>query len=207
MIGIVSYGLGNIAAFATMYRRLGIPAGIVTTPAEVRAASRLVLPGVGAFDWAMRRLNESGMRDALDEQVCARGVPVLGVCVGMQMMACRSAEGTLDGLGWLPGTVESLHGRDSGGRLNVPHMGWNDVSPSNGAGLFRGLESGARFYFLHSYFFVPSDSRDIAAVAEYGGPFVCSVHARNVYGVQFHPEKSHGWGVELLKNFAGCSPC
>ena len=155
MIGIVDYGLGNIQAFANIYRRLNIPVTVTATPEALRAASKIILPGVGAFDWAMTRLNESGMRPALEERVVGARVPVLGICVGMQMMADRSDEGQLPGLGWVPGEVRKFDQARFKQLTHLPHMGWNEVRPHRTDSLFRGLDTGARFYFLHSYYFDP----------------------------------------------------
>ena len=201
MIKIIDYGLGNILAFHTMYKRLNIEAGIARSAADLEGATRLILPGVGAFDHAMELLNASGMREPLDAMVQRGGVPVLGICVGMQILAARSDEGRAAGLGWIDGEVRGFGAlkRDD---LLLPHMGWNDVQPVDGSPLFRGLEDEARFYFLHSFYFHCRRPSDVAAVSSYGLDFSCAVHAGNVYGVQFHPEKSHHFGAQLLKNFA-----
>jgi glutamine amidotransferase len=201
MIGIVDYGIGNIQAIANIYKKLNIAAAPVREADALRAADKLILPGVGSFDWAMQRLNDSGMRAALDELVGA-GKPVLGICVGMQMMADRSDEGQLPGLGWLPGEVKRFDASAMHDRMRLPHMGWNDVLPRERSGLFAGLESPIRFYFLHSYYFAAQRPEDVLAEADYNGLFACAVGRGHAYGVQFHPEKSHGWGVQLLKNFA-----
>lgn len=201
MITIVDYGIGNIRAFLNIYKRLNIAAGTASTPREIEAAERLILPGVGAFDWAMRRLGESGLRGPLDEAVRGRKVPVLGVCVGMQMMAEASEEGRLEGLGWIGGRVRRFDATRDGRTVQLPHMGWNDVEPKAGHPLLE--KPGARFYFLHSYYFVPADPGSIVAECDYHGRFACAVAAGNVVGVQFHPEKSHGFGIELLRGFAG----
>jgi glutamine amidotransferase len=201
-VTVVNYGLGNIQAFVHIYNRLNIAASVATTAEEVSAARRLILPGVGAFDWAMARLDESGMRSALDHAVLDQKRPVLGVCVGMQMMARSSEEGELPGLGWIDSVVRRFDERALAG-MPTPHMGWNDVRASSDACLFRGLDA-PRYYFLHSYYFAPHDPADALATADYGGEFAAAVRRDNVYGTQFHPEKSHRWGVELLRNFAGC---
>ncbi|MGE4578790.1 MAG: imidazole glycerol phosphate synthase subunit HisH [Desulfuromonadales bacterium] len=202
MITIVNYGLGNIQAFANIYKRLNIPVIIATTANDLAGADKIILPGVGAFDWAMTRLNESGMRDCLEELVVKGKRPVLGICVGMQMMANRSDEGALAGLGWIDADVRKFDEASFTSKTHLPHMGWNDVVPRQTDSIFRGLEEDARFYFLHSYYFVPHRESDLLAVTDYNGSFTSSVCSGNVFGVQFHPEKSHHWGIQLLKNFA-----
>ena len=202
MIHIVDYGLGNVQAFATMYKRLGIEALRAKTGTELAGATHIILPGVGAFDKAMELLDASGMRPVLEDLVVQRGVPVLGICVGMQILASASDEGQSAGLGWIPGRVRSFASDPASAALPLPHMGWNDVAPAPGGALFAGLESDARFYFLHSFFFDSADPAHVAARATYGCNFGCAVKAGNVHGVQFHPEKSHHFGALLLKNFA-----
>jgi imidazole glycerol-phosphate synthase subunit HisH len=199
-VTLVNYGLGNIQAFAHIYERLNIAVDVATTPDAVASAKRLVLPGVGAFDWAMARLNGSGLREPLDEAVTGRSVPVLGVCVGMQMMGQSSDEGELPGLGWIPSRVVKFHSV-ANTQNPLPHMGWNDVLPSSSDCLFKGLDN-PRFYFLHSYCIEPADPSDALASASYGGVFTAAVRRKNVFGTQFHPEKSHQWGIGLLRNFA-----
>ncbi len=203
MITIVDYGVGNLQALANIYKRLEIPCLLARGAAELAGASHVILPGVGAFDWAMARLQASGMREALDDLVKVQGKPVLGICVGMQMMARGSDEGQLPGLGWFDAHVHRFDEAKFTSRTHLPHMGWNDVEPVRTDGLLRDLGSGARFYFLHSYYFAPNDPADVLATTAYGERFACAVQRGNVYGAQFHPEKSHGWGIQLLKNFAG----
>lgn len=201
MIALVDYGLGNIQAFASIYRRLGLQVTLARTPEEMDEADKLVLPGVGAFDWAMARLNASGLRDKLDEMVLDRKVDVLGVCVGMQMMARQSEEGTSAGLGWIDADVSRLDTSRFNQRTHLPHMGWNDVEPTEDGGLFRGIEA-PRYYFLHSYHVTVNVPEHVLATAIYGDSFAAAIRSGNIYGTQFHPEKSHGWGVDLLRNFA-----
>lgn len=202
MIQIVDYGLGNIKAFANVYHKLGIPFGIAKTPDALQAATKIILPGVGAFDAAMHLLNASGMRSTLDRKVMQEKVPVLGICVGMQMLAHSSEEGIAPGLKWIEGVVKKFDASLLAHKTHLPHMGWNDVVPKRSGTLFKGLESDARFYFLHSYYFHCHHEKDMAASTAYGCSFSSAVQHNNVYGVQFHPEKSHHYGVQLLKNFA-----
>ena len=202
MIAIVDYGVGNILALANIYKRLNIPVEIAGAADDLLRAERLILPGVGAFDWAMARLNQSGMRAALDDAILSKGKRVLGICVGMQMLANRSEEGTLEGLGWIAGEVKKFDRAATAQRAYLPHMGWNDVEPRNQECLFRNIGPTGRFYFLHSYYFLPRDRNVILGVTDYGGAFASCVGAGNIYGVQFHPEKSHQWGIQLLQNFA-----
>jgi glutamine amidotransferase len=202
MITLVDYGLGNIQAFNNIYKRLNFPVRTATSVAELVSSEKLILPGVGAFDWAMMRLNKSGMRECIDDLVMNKGCPVLGVCVGMQMMAKRSDEGELEGLGWIDAEVKKFDENSFAQKTHLPHMGWNDVTPKCCNSLFRGLDEDARFYFLHSYYFVPKQESDVLSVTDYNGPYASSVRSNNIYGVQFHPEKSHSWGIQLLKNFA-----
>ena len=203
MITIVDYGVGNVQALANIYKRLEIPCLLAKSAAELAGASHVILPGVGAFDWAMARLQDSGMREALDDLVTVQQKPVLGICVGMQMMARGSDEGLLPGLGWFDAHVRRFDEAKFTSRTHLPHMGWNDVEPVRTDGLLRDLGSDARFYFLHSYYFAPNDPKDVLATTVYGERFACAVQRGNVHGAQFHPEKSHGWGIQLLKNFAG----
>lgn len=206
MISIVDYGLGNVQAFLNVYKRLNIEAAPVSSAGNLAAATKVILPGVGAFDHAMERLEESGMRETLDDLVLNKRVPALGVCVGMQILADSSDEGERRGLNWIPGRVRYLSALGAPEDLRLPHMGWNDVAPSSGNPLFKKLETDARFYFLHSYYFECRDGGDVAATSSYGADFSCAVRGgvgrENIFGVQFHPEKSHHFGTQLLQNFA-----
>jgi imidazole glycerol-phosphate synthase subunit HisH len=203
MIRIVDYGVGNIQAFMTLFKRLGLDAQRADTPQALEGASRLVLPGVGHFDHAMQCLNDSGMRPALEEMVLGRRIPVLGICVGMQMLAAGSDEGTLAGLNWVPGRVRAFSNNPHCAQLPMPHMGWNDLQTAAGAKLFStGFDDSPQFYFLHSYYFEAQDKDDVAATAHYGIDFDAVVSRGHIHGVQCHPEKSHHWGAHLLKNFA-----
>jgi len=202
LITLVNYGLGNIQAFANIYRRLNVPTKIAVSAEDLAGAEKIILPGVGAFDWAMTRLYESGMRDRLEDLVVGKACPVLGVCVGMQMMAKHSDEEDMDGLGWIDAEVKRFDVASFSQQTHLPHMGWNDVSAVQDDCLFREIGNDARFYFLHSFYFVPHHEKDVLAITDYHGNFTSCVRTDNVFGVQFHPEKSHHWGIQLLKNFA-----
>jgi glutamine amidotransferase len=202
-VGIVNYGIGNIKSFYNAYQQLNVSVAVVSSPEELKQAKRLILPGVGAFDWAMTKLSSSGLRPILDEQVLGKGVPVLGICVGMQMMAESSEEGSEPGLGWIDGKVKKFDDSDialNERPLPLPHMGWNDIETVANHPLLNDLTC-SMFYFLHSYYFLPADQHSEIAKCFYGHDFSCGVANRNIVGVQFHPEKSHRYGTKLLKNF------
>ncbi|WP_445767936.1 imidazole glycerol phosphate synthase subunit HisH [Rheinheimera sp.] len=202
MICIVDYGVGNIQAFLNLFKRLGVEARRANTPDALSDAVRLVLPGVGHFDHAMQRLNDSGMRPKLEEMVFGAQVPVVGICVGMQMLAKGSDEGNLPGLNWVPGRVRSFATQSKSAALPMPHMGWNELQMRAQSKLFsKGFDDAPQFYFLHSYFFDAEDKHDVAATATYGLDFDAVVSRGHIHGVQCHPEKSHHWGEQLLKNF------
>lgn len=202
MITIVDYGLGNIHAFLNVYKRLKIDACVAQSSTEIEKAEKLILPGVGAFDYAMSMLNKSGMRDSLDKKVLIEKVPVLGICVGMQMMANSSDEGKLAGLGWIDGEVKLFDTEQIIYKTKLPHMGWNQIEPKEDIPIFNQLHTGDRFYFLHSYYMLCHNPNQAIASVQYGMNVTCAVQNENIFGVQFHPEKSHQNGVQLLNNFA-----
>lgn len=202
MIAIIDYGSGNVGAIANIYKQLKIPHQITGDLKELEAAERYILPGVGAFDATMRYLNQSGMVELLNEQIPGRGKKVLGICVGMQILADSSEEGVLSGLGWIHGRVRRIDAATLAAPPRLPHMGWNSVVPRPGARLFNDVDAERGFYFLHSYHFDAADGDDVAATVEYGRQLTCAVARGNVYGMQFHPEKSHTNGVVVFRNFA-----
>lgn len=202
MIAIIDYGLGNIRAFENVYKQLNIPAMVAKNLNHLNEVDKIILPGVGSYDYAMQRLNQSGMRETLDELVLNKSISVLGVCVGMQMMAKSSEEGKLPGLNWIDAKVKRFDSSTFNHHACIPHMGWNDVKPVGTTRLMHNLEQNARFYFLHSYYFHCNRQEDTIGSANYGIEFSCAVRFKNIFGVQFHPEKSHQWGIQLLKNFA-----
>ena len=202
MVTIIDYGVGNIFAFQNVYKRLNISSRIARKIDDLDQVDKLILPGVGHFDYAMSQLNNSGMRERLDELVIAEKKPVIGICVGMQMMAKKSEEGSMDGLGWVDAVVKKFDQNKISFHTKLPHMGWNDVIPNRNHPLFNGLEKDSIFYFLHSFYFDCNNINDIIARSEYGINFSCAIQHENVFGIQFHPEKSHSYGERLLYNFA-----
>jgi glutamine amidotransferase len=200
MISIVDYGAGNIGSLLNMISYVGGEVNSSSCPTELSQAKGLIIPGVGAFDSCMSRLNDSKLLETITEKVLGEGVPLLGICVGAQMLFESSEEGTIAGLGLIPGKVRKFRFEDEMDRLKVPHMGWSGVTSSAGHPLFSGLEEDARFYFVHSYHF-ETEEEFVAAEASYGYTFPCAVSRENIYGVQFHPEKSHKFGMKLLQNF------
>lgn len=202
MIAIVNYGSGNIQAIADIYGRHRVPHFVASRPEELRSADRLLLPGVGAFDQAMNDLERSGMRAALDDAVLNDRKPILGICVGMQLLADRSAEGSATGLGWIEGAVERFDHSAFHQATHLPHMGWNTVSPTRPDPLFAGVDLTTGYYFLHSFYFRCESPADVLSETDYGVRFASGVRKGHICGVQFHPEKSHHAGVQLLRNFA-----
>jgi len=205
MIAIIDYGLGNIKAFVNVYHKFDIPVRIASGISDLESVTKIILPGVGAFDTAISRLNNSGMRERLDKLVIEDRVPVLGICVGMQIMAKSSEEGILPGLGWVDAVVKKFDETKIMAKTHLPHMGWNEVMPVTENHLFDHIEVNSRFYFLHSYYFSCTRPEDEIAISNYGYDFACAIRFKNIYGIQFHPEKSHHSGIMLLKNFATLS--
>jgi glutamine amidotransferase len=201
MLIIVDYGLGNLGSIRNMFKKIGVGAIVSGNPELVRQATALILPGVGAFDHGMQELHQRGLIPVLNELVLERRRPVLGICLGMQLLAHCSAEGKLPGLGWLNAEVVRFRfSEDNSSKLRIPHIGWNYVQPANDHPLFRGIEQ-PRFYFVHSYHFCCGEPGDCIGKTHYGFEFTSAVARDNVMGTQFHPEKSHRFGMSLLRNF------
>lgn len=201
MIVIVEYGIGNTGSIRNMLKKVGVEAKISSNADEIESSTKLILPGVGAFDTAMQQLAATGLIPLLNHKVLEEKTPVLGVCLGMQMLTESSEEGNLAGLAWIRGKVKRFRFEEAWAHLRVPHMGWNEVAFPESSKLFQGFKEEARFYFVHSYHVVCDNEADIAATAHYGYEIVASIEHENIFGVQFHPEKSHKFGMRLYRNF------
>lgn len=200
---VINSGVGNLGAIPNMLARLGATARVTLDPVEIESADRIVLPGVGSFDAAVRNLTASGVLEVLRYRVIERGTPLLGVCLGMELLADRSEEGSLNGFGWIPGDVVRFRFDHLDPAPRIPQMGWNIVQSTRDAPLLRDLGDGPRFYFAHSFHFRAADPSHVIGVTDYGGTFASAVQRDNVVGVQFHPEKSHRFGLAIFRNFLG----
>ena len=202
MITIIDYGTGNLASIANMLKRIGCASVITSDAGQIAAATKLILPGVGAFDTGMRNLMELGLIDVLNTKARDERVPVLGICLGMQLFVSGSEEGDLPGLGWIDGRVVKFKPELSKANLKVPHMNWNHIDTVRESRLFADMHEDPRFYFVHSYHVQLNSNEDLLATTDYGYPFASALEKENITGVQFHPEKSHKFGMKVLKNFA-----
>jgi len=200
MIAIINYGLGNLASIQNMCKRLSIEAIITSNPIEIQAADKLILPGVGHFKKGMENLHASGLKELLDDIVLNQHKKILGICLGAQLMTKHSEEGDVDGLGWIDAVTKKFDVSRLNG-LKVPHMGWSDIILKNNNPLWNNLPEDPRFYHVHTYHFVFEVENEIAATAMYGYEFACAFNKGNMYGTQFHPEKSHKFGMKVLENF------
>lgn len=200
MITIVNYGMGNLGSMLNMFKRIGVKATIESDPAVIMQAEKLLLPGVGAFDSAMSCINSvTGLREVLNHKALVECAPILGVCLGMQLLTRSSEEGVLPGLGWIPAVTSRLPKREG---LKVPHMGWNVAMPNSPSRLTAEIGEDPRYYFVHSYSVHVEDPAHSLMKTQYGIDFDSAIGRDNIYGVQFHPEKSHRFGMQILKNFA-----
>lgn len=203
MIAIINYGSGNVRAIGNIYDRLNIPYLIVSQTSEItNQITKIILPGVGSFDETMSMLLKSGFRSLLDEMVLEKKMPTLGICVGMQILSNGSDEGELEGLGWVPGRVRKFDKNLLLHKPKLPHLGWNSVDIKKPSPIMQDIDTEHGFYFIHSYYFECADERNILTTTQYGLNFSSAVNWDNIYGTQFHPEKSHSNGIQLLKNFA-----
>lgn len=199
-IHIINYGMGNLHSIQKKLQRLKVDSVISSDISEIKGADKIILPGVGHFQMAMDNIKKLGLLDVLNEVVLIKRKPILGICLGMQLMSNKSEEGNADGLGWIDAEVVKLKVEDSFA-YKVPHMGWNQISISKSSSLMKGISDGDEFYFVHSYHLVASDKADILNETEYEQKFTSAVEKNNIFGVQYHPEKSHDIGELLLKNF------
>ncbi|MDF1731437.1 MAG: imidazole glycerol phosphate synthase subunit HisH [Minwuia sp.] len=202
MITIVDYGCGNPASIRNMLKKLGIKATITSEAEDILTSDRIIFPGVGAFDYGAESIQSKGIAEALEQRVIRDGVPILGICVGMQLFARRSDEGELPGLGWINGDVVAFDRTRLGPTDRVPHMGWASLDVKQPEKALHGFHEDPRFYFVHSFHMTCDDPADVAATAHHGYDFCAAVAHDNLIGVQFHPEKSHRFGMTLLRNFA-----
>lgn len=205
MIVIVDFQMGNAGSIRNMLKKCGVASLISSNPADIEGADKLILPGVGAFDTAIRNLHEGGLFDVLNRKVLLESTPILGICLGMQIMTRQSEEGVLQGLGWIDAETVRFRGLPQG--MKVPHMGWNRISKIAPHAILDGLGDNPRFYFVHSYYvrcFSPSNR---LASTVHGIEFTSAIIQGHTIGVQFHPEKSHRFGIRLLRNFADMLPC
>lgn len=202
MIAIIDYGLGNLRSVLKAFERIDEPAKLVTRPEDLQGASRIVLPGVGSFAAGMANLRSNGWIEPLNELALERGTPVLGICLGMQLLTTHSEEGDADGLGWIPGQTRRIESASTASALKVPHMGWNTLEFDTEHPVLRGVTPADRFYFVHSYCVTADDASNMLTSSTYGRRFNSGIVRGNIIGFQFHPEKSHASGLSLLKNFA-----
>ena len=201
MTTVIDYGMGNVGSIVNMGRKAGGSFTVSGDPAVIAQADKLILPGVGSIDHGMTKLRERGLIPVLNQRVLERKVPILGICLGVQLFTRRSEEGELPGLGWIAGDTIRFKRAVEPSTLKVPHMGWNFIEPAKPDPLLRDLPPEPRFYFVHSYHLVCDDAADVLTWTQYGHRFASAVQRGNIWGTQFHPEKSHKFGLALLKNF------
>ena len=202
MITIVDYGLGNLGSILNMLKKIGVKAQISGQVQDIEKADKIILPGVGAFDNGMHELKERGLIEVLNWKALEQKTPTLGICLGMQLLGKSSEEGTLQGLGWIDAHTHKFSFENMNTALKIPHMGWNLATPLKESKLMAEMYDQPRFYFVHSYFFKCKNQEDVLLDSNYGLHFTSGVERENIMGVQFHPEKSHKFGMKLLSNFA-----
>lgn len=202
MITIIDYGAGNIKSIQNMLKKIGAESELSNNKTVIENATKLILPGVGAFGYGMQQLQQSGLIEILNKKVIEQQTPILGICLGAQMLGNKSEEGVEKGLGWIDMEVVKFDSNQLDTKLKVPHMNWNEINIKKTTPLLNDLENQSRFYFVHSYHMKTNNSEDVLCTSNYGYEFVSGVNHKNIYGVQFHPEKSHKFGMQLLSNFS-----
>lgn len=201
MVNVVDYGCGNLGSISNMFRKLGHTANITSKAEDIKKATKLILPGVGNFDYGMSKLQESGLIEILNQKVLNENIPILGICLGAQLMTKSSEEGIKPGLGWFDAKVKKFRFCGNELPLRIPHMGWNHVTVNKQTPLILNLPEEPKFYFVHSYFIESNNHSDVMLSTVYGKQFVSGLNTDNIYAVQFHPEKSHKYGLKLFQNF------
>ncbi|HSZ32757.1 MAG TPA: imidazole glycerol phosphate synthase subunit HisH [Puia sp.] len=201
MLVIADYGVGNLASVKNMLKKAGFESVLASDAVTIESASKIILPGIGAFDHCMQQFNASGLREVVTRKVMEDKTPLLGICVGLQMLMENSEEGIEPGLGWFAGKTIKFK-KDKIGELKIPHMGWTNVRLEKKSDLTENLGDQPRFYFVHSYHVQPENKSDELLSANYGYDFTAAISRDNIYGAQFHPEKSHKYGMKILENFA-----
>ena len=200
MITIVDYGMGNLGSVFNMFKKIGVASKITSNIEEIKSATKLLLPGVGSFDMAMQKINDSGIKEVLDQKVLIEETPILGICLGMQLLTKSSEEGKEKGLGYINASTKRFSFVDK--KMKVPHMGWNIITKSSDSKLTEDFIAESRFYFVHSYYVKVVNQENAILKTNYGLDFDSAIQNKNIYGSQFHPEKSHKFGMKLLKNFS-----
>jgi imidazole glycerol-phosphate synthase subunit HisH len=200
MITIIDYGMGNLGSVYNMFKKISVESKITSNLEEIKSSKKLLLPGVGSFDKAMERINNSGIKEVLDQMVLVEETPILGICLGMQLLTNNSEEGIENGLGYINASTKKFVFNDN--KIKVPHMGWNIVKNATPSLLTHDFEEESRFYFVHSYYVEVKNQKNSILKTTYGLEFDSAIQHKNVYGAQFHPEKSHKFGMKLLENFS-----
>ena len=200
MITIIDYGMGNLGSVSNMFKKIGVKSKITSNLEDIKSARKLLLPGVGSFDMAMQRINSSGIKEVLDQKILLEETPILGICLGMQLLTNSSEEGHEKGLGYINAHTKKFIFQDK--KMKVPHMGWNLVKKSTSSLLTSNFEEESKFYFVHSFYVEVENQENSILKTKYGLEFDSAIHHKNIYGAQFHPEKSHKFGMILLENFS-----